>query len=161
MGKILLCGIIQKIAFIIEPGAMARAVPAFFVRIPFQLATQMRALHRHDENLPVFVFIYARFLPSYSTIPPCPGERASSSARGGLKKVRDNPAVACAVSSISILADAEGLNRCGEKTSASGWFRPMIWLVKICAATMEEVIPHFWNPVATYQWGVEEENGPM
>ena len=49
----------------------------------------------------------------------------------------------------------------GENTAVYGFCRPQIRSVMIPAATMEEVIPHFWKPVATYQSGREEAYRPI
>ncbi len=45
----------------------------------------------------------------------------------------------------------------GEKSSAYWFFLPVIISHKTDAATMEDVIPHLLNPVATYKLDVPEE----
>ena len=45
---ILLGGAVQHLTFIIKPGAVAGAVPAFFVRVPGQLAAQVGAAGGHQ-----------------------------------------------------------------------------------------------------------------
>lgn len=56
---------------------------------------------------------------------------------------------------------AEGWKRWGVKTSSQGLAPVVMRSVSSRAATMEEVIPHFWKPVATYQLGVVAENRPI
>ena len=62
---------------------------------------------------------------------------------------RDNPFTACAPSSISVLAEAENTKRCGSNTGANSVSRFVIIPDNIIADTIELVIPHLWNPVAT------------
>ena len=65
------------------------------------------------------------------------------------------------MSRISVLAEAEGLNRWGVNACSQGLFPSVIRPVIKRADTMEEVMPHFWKPVATYQSGVEAEYRPI
>ena len=47
------------------------------------------------------------------------------------------------------------------RRKTSGQSRPVINAVRIRALTMEEVMPHFPKPVATYQYGLRLENLPI
>lgn len=51
----------QKISVIIKPGTMARAVPAFLVRIPGKLTAKMGTAGGHGVELSFFISINAHF----------------------------------------------------------------------------------------------------
>ena len=57
--------------------------------------------------------------------------------------------------------EADGLKHKGENTSRQGFFISVIMSAIIMAETMLLVMPHFANPVATYQFGFMAENLPM
>ena len=62
MFQALLRGIVQQAAPKIKPGAVAGAVPALFIGIPFELAAQMRTTDGDDETLPLLVLVNAHLL---------------------------------------------------------------------------------------------------
>lgn len=59
-----LCRAGDQIALIVKAGAVARAVPAFLLRVPFQLAAQMGAADVDGIEGPVLCPVGADLLPA-------------------------------------------------------------------------------------------------
>ena len=57
----LLCRSLDQVPFVVKSGSMARTVPGLFIRIPCQLAAEMRAHDIHFIDFLVLCLIYSRF----------------------------------------------------------------------------------------------------
>ena len=83
-------------------------------------------------------------------MPPCPSFR-STARRGRWKAPFVRETTLSPRSAKRLGRDALIWNLWGQKSFAYGLSRPQIRSLIIMADSMEEVIPHFLNPVATYQ----------
>ena len=129
----LLCRSLDQVPFVVKAGSMARTVPGLFIRIPCQLAAEMRTHDIHFIDFLVLCLIYSRF--------SCLRLHADVSS-GIWKKRLVSPFTAFPLSFIICgISSAENLD--GENTSAQGFSNPQIKSLMIIADTIDEVIPHF------------------
>ena len=138
----LLCRSLDQVPFVVKARSMARTVPGLFIRIPCQLASEMRTHDIHLIDFLVLCLIYSRLACLRLHDRAMPRLQLADVSSGIWKKRLVSPFTAFPLSfMICGISSAENLD--GANTSAQGFSDPQIISLMIIADTIDEVIPHF------------------
>lgn len=138
-------------------GAVAGAVPGLLGPVPLQLAAQVGAADVHGVERPRLVPVDPGLFPVEEHDPAVSGRDIFGRLCWDLEESLDHTLDGLPRPPSGCRAAQRGPDGWERKGRHRGCPCPGSYHTGGVAAAMEEVMPHFWNPVATYQPGWLEE----